>query len=399
MIYDAHVHIGEDQNFIRNVKNELFGYQHAQPNPWKKFQKVAFNNDIFKALVFPFPFKEIGVTNLNNYIISVSDRDPLFIPLLLLDTDITFLDKHVSRIAGVKEHFYMHRDIDITNLLKIYDYLQSNDLVLLIHPHKNECLERMKLITKNFPRLKIILAHSGRRVPYTSDGVLEEILPVLKAKENIYFDTSSIRQPKVIKDLINSIGNHRILFGSDYPYYQQAGENVYHCELKMIDHAHIDEESRDKITTKNFRNLFLKREWLRRVSREDGKQIESIIHSIPEQERRFLALDKKVSLIKSAIKQQRHIYLLENNEEIIGFLRESGRPNNAAVIEEIYVIDKYRGKGYGVRMIDCVARMFNKLEAKVFASNQNMIKLMEKCRFDLISKSSSGKILIWQRLG
>ena len=60
---------------------------------------------------------------------------------------------------------------------------------------------------------------------------------------------------------------------------------------------------------------------------------------------KFLALRNKKSLIRQTIRGERHCYVAHINGEIVGFMRESGRPNNYSLLEEIVINPSFRGMG------------------------------------------------------
>ena len=129
----------------------------------------------------------------NDYIKHAYEKNQeLFIPFYLINERLSIENLEEISIFGVKEHFYLTRNTDIKAFFHIYEYLQEKDKILYIHPHMSERISRIHIIRKNFPRLKIILAHSGRKWPFTGDEILELIIPELKSYEDIYFDTSTI---------------------------------------------------------------------------------------------------------------------------------------------------------------------------------------------------------------
>lgn len=400
MIFDCHVHIGK-KKFIGKIKSEnrdLPGYNVVMENTWEKYIKIALRNNIFKALIFPFPLEEVDIYQANNYISAAYEVNrELFIHFFLLNERIDIDELERNEIFGLKEHFYISRNSDIKTYFHIYQYLQDKGKFLYIHPHMSERIERVRLIKNNFPALKIILAHSGRKWPFTGDEVLDLVIPALKSYKDIYFDTSTISDSKVISKMINILGGHRVLFGSDYPF-SQPSLDVYQSEFNIIDKLDVTDEDRENILHNNFRRLFLKDVWIRRVAREDRAKLLGIFTEISAQERKFLALDQKLELIKSNIRDERHIYIAEDNKNIVGYIRESGRANQGAIIEEILIPPDYRGKGYADLLIKAVSNKFKYVEAKTFMDNITANALNVKLGFDIVKQSNNGKILYWRKM-
>lgn len=380
----------------RNKK--LPGYQGPFENTWERFSREAQKKSIYKALVFPFTFEEINLSKANEYILEAYEKNQeLIIPFFLISEHLPLEGIDTSIVHGIKEHFYLTRNKDVQAYFRIYDFLEHKGLFLLSHPHMDERVSRIKLIKKNFPRLKIILAHAGRKWPFTGDEVLEKIIPELKVFEDVYLDTSTIRDKNVIEGMVKRIGSERILFGSDYPFSTGDGEDVYDKELAVIEEANITDKHKEKMLYKNFKELFLKDYWIRRVSRQDKDKIAELFNSLTKKERKFLALDKKIDLIKANIRDERHIYILENKNQIVGFLRESGRNNKGAIIEEIVVNREYRGQGYAKVLMEAVGKKFNYVEAKTFAENVSINRLNEKLGYRIVKQSTSGTIYYWRK--
>lgn len=91
-------------------------------------------------------------------------------------------------------------------------------------------------VAREFPQLKIILAHMGK-------GFFEEALEVVQKFANIYLDTSAIitglesdqryfRDQEIV-EFIRAIGVPRVLFGSDWPWFDplQSVEKIQRLPL------------------------------------------------------------------------------------------------------------------------------------------------------------------------
>jgi len=101
-----------------------------------------------------------------------------------------------------------------------------------------------KPVLQSFPKLVIILAHLGKRF-------LEESIALARKYDNVYFDTSGVFSGGEIKSgfasggeavkLIRTIGVSRVLFGSDWPWFdplpairQMEGLDLSGEERRMI---------------------------------------------------------------------------------------------------------------------------------------------------------------------
>ena len=94
-------------------------------------------------------------------------------------------------------------------LLQVMDLAQDLDMVLSVHPSNLEDIEN---ILKNFPRLKLLVAHPG----YPS---IMENYELARKYPNLYFDLSGngLTRWGMLKKGLETIGPERILFGTDFP--------------------------------------------------------------------------------------------------------------------------------------------------------------------------------------
>lgn len=132
------------------------------------------------------------------------------------------------------------------------------------------------------------------------------------------------------------------------------------------------------------------------AKKENLDEILNIFNSITEEERSNLALNQKLSLIKQIIKRENHCYVAKTNNKIVGFLRESGRPDNFSLLEEIVVDPNYRNKGIASKLLECYHNKFNKNLAKTKATNNNIISLLKKYGYKP-DNINSKRIINWKR--
>lgn len=94
-------------------------------------------------------------------------------------------------------------------LLQVMDLAQDLGMVLSVHPSNLEDIEN---ILKNFPRLKLLVAHPG----YPS---IMENYALAQKYPNLYFDISGggLTRWGMLKKGLELLGPERILFGSDFP--------------------------------------------------------------------------------------------------------------------------------------------------------------------------------------
>jgi len=386
LLFDAHVHIGGTK--IKNIKEKhrsLPAYNNATANTFSNYLRASSAKGVTKCLAFPFPFNELKRASANKYILECAQKDPAFILPLLLPDDIKNIEANIDTIYGIKEHFYLADSNDV--LFPIYDLLQKTGKVLLIHAHRNEWAKKISEISSNFPRLKIIIAHCARNRPFSAEGLIDNIKDILlanKTRDNLYFETSSIRVAgTILTELINIVGNDHILWGSDFPFHKDKDEDVYKQEHEFISSSTLSDESKEKIFSQNFRRLFQTNNiWIRRACDHDGDTLINMLDGIPKPERKLLAISAKSSFLKRMLRKPKHVFVAENSKgQILGFLRKSDRPENGALIEEVYVPAEHRGKGVGRLLMETVIKPLSYAEMKTYSSNDPMVNIAIKLGF------------------
>lgn len=402
LLFDSHVHIGALK--IKNIEGErssLPGYNNARTNTLSDYLRVSISKGVTKCLAFPFPFKELNKALANDYILKCAQKEPTLILPLLLPDDIRRIEANINDIYGIKEHFYLDSSNEV--LFPIYDLLQKTGKVFLFHAHRNEWYKKISEISSNFPDLKVIIAHCGRKQPFSDEGLIDNVKDILKAskkRDNLYFETSTIRtNGAILKDLINIVGDDNVLWGSDFPFYKDKNEDVYKLEYEFISSSKLSDDSKRKIFSENFRRLFHTNNiWIRRACKHDSDSLINMLESISDPERKLLAINAKASLLKKMLREPKHVFVAENSKgQILGFLRKSDRPGNGVFIEEVYVSDKHRGCGTGQLLVESVTKAFSYAEMKTYSSNHPMITIARKLNFK--PKFTSKKTMINWRLG
>jgi uncharacterized protein len=108
-------------------------------------------------------------------------------------------------------------------------------------------------VLKSFPRLNIILAH-------LANGFLEELVEIASQYDHVFFDTSAIisgiegeskfSSQAEAAALLRQLGVHRVLFGSDWPWFDplRAFEQIIKLDLTA--------EEKESILGKNAEKIF-----------------------------------------------------------------------------------------------------------------------------------------------
>jgi predicted TIM-barrel fold metal-dependent hydrolase len=108
-------------------------------------------------------------------------------------------------------------------------------------------------VLQSFPELVIILAHLGK-------GFLEESIALARKYDNVHFDTSAILSGGEIKSgfasggeavkLIRTIGASRVLFGSDWPWFDPLPA------IRQIEGLDLSAEEKRMILGRNAAGVF-----------------------------------------------------------------------------------------------------------------------------------------------
>jgi len=248
-IIDAHVHIGL-QSFLEHSPGEerskMQGFRYRLWNEPRPVLKAMDLLGIAKAIIFPFPFREINHVAANNYILWCCLSFPgRFLPVGLIAPELSTI-KDNSNFLGFKQHS-VYQDFSPEELADAYQFMSHRGQVLFVHLPFNDKKKYVRRILDVAPNLKIIVAHMGRKFPGSSLGA-EEVLNELRGYENIMFDTSSIRDKPFLVEALSIVGEDRICFGSDCPFGPEGDiQAIMSEELELIWASDISNTAKENI--------------------------------------------------------------------------------------------------------------------------------------------------------
>ncbi|MDC7234405.1 MAG: amidohydrolase family protein [Spirochaetales bacterium] len=159
-------------------------------------------------------------------------------------------------VPGIKLHpDYQDFLVDDQKLYPVYELCSDLGLPIVFHagfdplsPDLCHCPpEKAARVIKDFPRLKIVLAHMGGMEMW------EDVVQYLPASENLYMDTAMVYDcidPVLYKKIIRTHGADQILFGSDSPWHDPLIEIQYLQSLRLKD------EEEEAILGMNVERLF-----------------------------------------------------------------------------------------------------------------------------------------------
>lgn len=173
-------------------------------------------------------------------------------------------------VKGVGEVFPAAQGFSIQDKywLSIVEFCVENSLPINMHVTEqvgndyhgkiNEPWSDYYWLAKEYPELKLILAHWGGLMPFC-----ELNSGVKGALKNVFYDTAAsplLYDPKVFRSVVDVIGAGKVLYGSDYPlrvYPRRQKEPNFTNFLDEICKSGLGEEELEAILGGNIKRLLL----------------------------------------------------------------------------------------------------------------------------------------------
>lgn len=373
-IIDAHMHIGLP-SFCENKNSE---FQYDLCSTYDEIIELMDANDIDKAIILPIPHKDFNIEKTNNYVFEAykkhSDR---LIPFCRIDEK---LGENIDKgFRGVKLHL-LYEEVDIKSIRSELQQIEDANIPIIIHAKYANKVKQIEQILQYAPNINIILAHMGRGHLYTGEQTIDNAL-ALKRYPNVYMDLSTVGDLQSIINVCEILGYERVVFASDYPF----GKNCLGKKYRYIDEIdtlkrNLSHEQSELIFHENVERLLnLKNDvYIRRAKKADVESVMGLFNSISKEDQKYLAYSNKASLIRQIIRSERHCYIAVYDNMVVGFMRESGRPQKYSLLEEILVSPEWRGKGVATKMMNYYHRAFHKNMAKTNALNYKMMNMLRK---------------------
>ena len=125
-------------------------------------------------------------------------------------------------------------------------------LVPLVHTNAESNMEavwRLERLALEFPELTFVSMDA-----LTTNANSQLALDIAKRTPNILFDTAHVRGSRYVRQFVESVGSHRLVFGSLFYSYPASYE---HCgTLEEIKEAKISDEDKENIFSRNAKRLF-----------------------------------------------------------------------------------------------------------------------------------------------
>lgn len=258
IITDAHTHIFPAKIVQKAVGaiGEFYDIPMCHPGSPESLLQSGRAIGVKKYLVCSTATHPKQVESINDFIVDCCRGCAEFLGFGTLHPGFEDISGEVSRIkemglSGVKLHPDFQRfNIDDPAAFPIYEACAVAGLPILFHTGDERydwsAPSRMEAVARRFPDLICIAAHFGG---YNHWQDVERY----RGLENVWFDTSStlFKLPKErALELLDLLGTHRFLFGTDFPMWDHKEELTRFLSLGL------DEKTRDDILYKNFCRLF-----------------------------------------------------------------------------------------------------------------------------------------------
>lgn len=393
-IIDAHMHIGL-QSFCDNENSE---FQYDLCSTYDEIIKLMDASGVDMAVILPISHKDFNTQKTNDYVFEAYQKHSnRLIPFCRIDEH---LEENIGKgFRGVKLHL-LYEEVDIKKIKKELQQIEDANIPIIIHAKFANKVKQVEQILKYAPNLNIILAHMGRGHLYTGEQTIDNAL-AFKKYPNVYMDLSTVGDLQSIINVCEILGYDRVIYASDYPFGKNyLGEKYsYSDELDALK-QNLSHEQSELIFHENIERLLnLKNDiYVRRAKKADVESVMEMFNSISSEDQKFLAYGNKASLIRQIVRSERHCYVAMYENRIVGFLRESGRPEGYSLLEEILVLPEYRGKGVATRLMSHYHRAFYKNMAKTNASNYRMRNMLSKNGY-VAKNPNAPRIINWVRNG
>ena len=127
-----------------------------------------------------------------------------------------------------------------------WEYANRHELLVLTHTWGNSPLDGppvLREMAAQYPRVKLLLGHSCH-------GQWDAAIRLARDFDNVYLELTAVFDDRgVLEKLVRQVGSHRMLFGTDLPWFDP------HHAVGALLSADISDEDRHNICHRNARRL------------------------------------------------------------------------------------------------------------------------------------------------
>ncbi len=247
-VFDVHTHINLEEH-VKDVPRERImddwafqcGYTMSAEDARYYFDTLFPGID-YEINAFPFPIKEADISASNEYVARCVADGSIRSGFLCIkpEDDLGSLEEMLTThgFSGVKPYPDMvsgkkGAEVGIFDFMprEQFALMQRLGKVVMMHlpragrmPDDNNIAE-LKQIRKEFPDLKLCIAHFGRCfTPYHFEQAIEKMGEDI---DWLYFDTAAVLNPEVYELALKRLRTDRILFGTDEPIFLWHGKRTW----------------------------------------------------------------------------------------------------------------------------------------------------------------------------
>lgn len=252
-IFDIHTHTYPDRISEKAVHNlgEFYNFKVDGKGTYSDLEAQAQGTGVVGFLLFSVATNGHQVEKVNDSIAALAElsrsRGYETVGFAGMHQDYPDFEKEVDRIIGlglkgIKIHPDIQQlDIDSPKMFELCEIIEGR-IPLYLHMGDDRpqyrYSEPKKLIRllERFPKLEVVAAHLG--------GYREwDEAEVLAGRPYVWFDTSSAlwaMSPEAATRLIRLFGTDRVMFGTDYPVKNTAGEIERFMKLDLTEAERCD---------------------------------------------------------------------------------------------------------------------------------------------------------------
>ena len=232
-IIDSHTHWGPSLSMGTEVTTQ-------------EILNQADHSGVSRIVIFPFPSTALADERINERLLGEANRIKKFIPYYYISETMKSIPKEKGFYGG-KWHWMRGIQDSTSNYevlkdLKLEEFIEASEKIDLPIVFEEE-LAFTEIFVKKTKSLKIIIPHLGML-----GGNPIDFLRSFKSSENVYFDTA-LASPDTVIRFIQTIGQERILFGSDIPF------GAMERELEKVLSLPIGDDKKESILSENLREL------------------------------------------------------------------------------------------------------------------------------------------------
>jgi len=235
LIIDAHTHLGEFPLF--NVRLDVEG-----------MIQIMNQHGIRKSLVFSLP-NQLTLDAVRRY----PDRIAGMVWVNPHDGDraLALIEQAIGEwgFRGIKLHPLIHAFLpDQPIVHPIMDQARKHRVPVLFHcGHPPWSLPwHFGNLAEVYPDVPIILGHMGHGHIVYINGAIE----VARRHENIILETSGMPMHSKIREAVTTVGEHRVIYGSDMPFGHPS------FEIRKVEAAGLTEPQLALVLGENAKEIF-----------------------------------------------------------------------------------------------------------------------------------------------